>query len=721
VLVSDDVLDLEWQESVHHGLQDDALLPQMTWSDIQYLKVPGDGNCFYRAVCRGMSDPYGKVKRDIRGKAVQHRVAAKEYEESFGLRQQVVQYHRTWPAVLNSSETFPEDETPETWLVKQSEDGEWADQHAILATVEIIGRPILILCKNLNSGLAYEQAYWPVRYDADYESIITLRFDGELHYDLVDLGWLDHLTADLPNWNNEDAGHLVHKKPAAKASKAKASKPKPAQTPRLVARQLIKAVGAQAEKVDREVPLTKRHETTPPDTTYKSTRGHLDEERAWFLAGGIDPETQVPRRPASVSDATAPLYWDRFLYLVRFTDDALEERGSEKGSGKGVEKPSTVMEYLQTKFVQPWLQYYTEKSRWVEALAMEKPYTQAYIETLCRSIKAVAKTFVLPQKGKFTPEGQQYWDDLVTVCRNCKAKLRQNQPKHRDEVAVEDSSVPSGLVFLAKPVVNTSMLLARLENFEAKLSLLERKLAAKGRKQDMDTKKLRLKVAEHKRAHLAALLALWNTGRTKDLRLLVVNWDLRFVKIPGLPTHAVVDPCEFKTKYMKSDADLKEEPGKILHPKVRGLLDEYLTKWRDVLVRNLGKRSQYEPRFNDTEHGTGAEQCFTLFPGYWPDNQSKTFTDENLVKVLDAKERVIRKALGVSFTDDLIQKWGVDEVAVYQQFHHSGRIHKENYLRGRRNEVNGLQSFILKWGPMEAVSDLVPQSSPQKRKRPAKE
>ena len=62
-----------------------------------------------------------------------------------------------------------------------------------------------------------------------------------------------------------------------------------------------------------------------------------------------------------------------------------------------------------------------------------------------------------------------------------------------------------------------------------------------------------------KQAHLASLLLLWHSGRLSDVKNLVLNWDLRKVRIGGR-VHGVMDPVEFKTKCKAHSVDVREVP-----------------------------------------------------------------------------------------------------------------------------------------------------------------
>jgi hypothetical protein len=265
---------------------------------------------------------------------------------------------------------------------------------------------------------------------------------------------------------------------------------------------------------------------------------------------------------------------------------------------------------------------------------------------------------------------------------------------------------------------------------------MEQKLGTLGRRQDASTQKLRLQVAERKMALLASYLLVWHCGRAGDIRHLVMNWDIRWVKSPDGKKRAVMDPAEFKTKWRpvfamgldklaaswqfldcncknwtetttrthissnvvrQQPKDLGEDPGKILHPKVEMSFKDYLKRWRPILLRNLGPRAKYDVTFTDEKHGENASKCLTLFPGFWNDNQAATFVRRTFRPVLGCSERRVRKALAKVMDKHHGREWGVGEVAIHQQFHHSRDIHEKSYMRGLRNDVNEWQAWLLGW------------------------
>jgi hypothetical protein len=66
-------------------------------------------------------------------------------------------------------------------------------------------------------------------------------------------------------------------------------------------------------------------------------------------------------------------------------------------------------------------------------------------------------------------------------------------------------------------------------------------------------------------------------------------------------------------------------------------------------------------------------------------------------QVLGIKERKVRSLFIKELTPDRCEKFGVDKMAVAQQFHHSSEIQDKCYKSGMRNTLNKLQAHILNW------------------------
>ena len=112
-------------------------------------------------------------------------------------------------------------------------------------------------------------------------------------------------------------------------------------------------------------------------------------------------------------------------------------------------------------------------------------------------------------------------------------------------------------------------------------------------------------------------------------------------------------------------------------------------------MKNLGHRAKYD-RTSTIADGDGAQDCFTLFPGYCDENQKKTFSQDAIIKCLKHSTGKCRIALTKGITP-LAQKANVPQQAVHQLFNHSGKVHEESYLRAMRNEVNDVQLEAYGW------------------------
>ena len=68
-----------------------------------------------------------------------------------------------------------------------SEDGTWADEIGILATSHILGRAILVISLNENTGKLYHTLYGQ---EEPNQKVIPVFYNGINHYELVDAWWL---------------------------------------------------------------------------------------------------------------------------------------------------------------------------------------------------------------------------------------------------------------------------------------------------------------------------------------------------------------------------------------------------------------------------------------------------------------------------------------------------------------------------------------------------
>ena len=137
------------------------------------------------------------------------------------------------------------------------------------------------------------------------------------------------------------------------------------------------------------------------------------------------------------------------------------------------------------------------------------------------------------------------------------------KPKVREDLLVEDVEPEEeggpALVFVSKEHHSLQSILANLHVFEEKMDKKEVSVGRLGTRSDIQSSKERYELARMKQAHLASLLFLWHSGRLSDVKNLVLNWDLRKVKIGGR-FQWVMDAVEFKTKWGAHDIDGKEAP-----------------------------------------------------------------------------------------------------------------------------------------------------------------
>jgi len=150
-------------------------------------------------------------------------------------------------------------------------------------------------------------------------------------------------------------------------------------------------------------------------------------------------------------------------------------------------------------------------------------------------------------------------------------------------------------------------------------------------------------------------------------------------------------------------ADLKADPGKIFHARLEALLKDYLSRWRPVLLRNLGDRVKFDVVFTNEKFGPGADACYTLFPGFWGPNQGSSFVGRTFQKAIGCSERAARTAMSKAMDTDALPQFGVSEVALAQNEHHSVHVRQQTYRRGSRNTVNEMQGHVLGWNAASAV------------------
>ncbi|CAJ1443034.1 unnamed protein product, partial [Effrenium voratum] len=409
---------------------------------------------------------------------------------------------------------------------------------------------------------------------------------------------------------------------------------------------------------------------------------NLSADKSWFMSGAYVDD--VPLRDPGLSDKVAETYWARFLMLVEFVDQEVNN---------GVQLTNT-WDYLDCR---PWYQWYVDNEKFTKKTNTAKPYSPEYISSLTRAVRAIGRCFVGSPDD--SADVAAWWTGVTRLHLKAVAELKK-KPKVPKSLEVVSDEEGDGIVYVPPPKNDLAAIQARMHVFEEKMSAKEAVVNALGKRSDPAAQRERLLLAKMKQAHLASLLLLWHCGRLSDFRQVVVHWDIRKQKGPDGRIAWWMDPSDFKTKWRQSPADL--DPGKILHTKVQEALNAFLKRWRPILIKHLGPRAKYNVTFTDEKFGEGAGVCFCLFPGYWEDNQAHTCVQHTFQKVLGCSERAVRKALGNELPDWKAARWGVDMTAIHQNFHHSAEVHAKAYGRGKRNQVNPLQAHVLKWGDDDA-------------------
>ena len=318
-----------------------------------------------------------------------------------------------------------------------------------------------------------------------------------------------------------------------------------------------------------------------PSRRYRSLGKHLAAEREWFVKGAWDGP--VPLRDPSLSDGVAGDYFDRFLGLVQFVDD------------QGGERLETVYDYLDLTNIRPWLDYFVNTQRYVKKTDSYKAYTAQYLCSLVRALRALGRCFIgNPDSDNDAWDWFQGVKQILAkagrVRGKCSSSVKMSsvnamllfyslnkcccpelqavsdlrrKPKVREDLLVEDAEPEDegdpALVFVVKEHHDLQSILARLHVFEERMRKKEASVGRLGKRSDAQSAKERYELARMKQAHLASLLLLWHSGRLSAIKNLVLNWDLRKVKIGGR-VHWVMDPSEFKTKWRSHEMDVKEVP-----------------------------------------------------------------------------------------------------------------------------------------------------------------
>jgi hypothetical protein len=276
----------------------------------------------------------------------------------------------------------------------------------------------------------------------------------------------------------------------------------------------------------------------------RAAASNLDWEKDWWLQGAYD-ENGVPLRDANLSDSAAATYWDRVLGLVAFVDQSLR-RSSSVQEGDTECCLGSITDYLQIAHISEWFSWYSNNHKIVARTGASKPYSAAYLQTLAKVVKALARAFILPALGGGEgAAGQKYLGDVSRILAKCVADIKR-QPKQPQEAAIETKD---GLVYLERASNTLDAIKARLLTYEEKTAAMEKLLGAEGRKKGKPVQLLRLQIAERKQAILASSILLWHLGRVGDIRHVVVNWDLRQTKCQDGKLYWIMDPAENKTKW----------------------------------------------------------------------------------------------------------------------------------------------------------------------------
>ena len=151
-----------------------------------------------------------------------------------------------------------------------------------------------------------------------------------------------------------------------------------------------------------------------------------------------------------------------------------------------------------------------------------------------------------------------------------------------------------------------------------------------------------------------------------------------------------------KTQWRQSTAQQICDVGKEMHPRLQTLYEDYLHRHRPIIIANLGPRAKHDISFTDAKHGPGASKCFTLFPGFWAQSQTHSFSTRMFEAVLGSTERVVRKVQSKEFGAHR-KDWGLQPEAIAQQLHHSVQVDEAVYKQGLRNTCNEMQAWLYGW------------------------
>ena len=288
------------------------------------------------------------------------------------------------------------------------------------------------------------------------------------------------------------------------------------------------------------------------ETRLRSDGAHLQADEEWYVAGAVDP-TWARLRSARLSDKSAAIYWQRFLLYVAWVDE--RHQGAE-----GQNAYATAAEYLNIEDLELYFAHLGNEPV-IGSGGDKRPASSGWLDTVKRNLNSLCTCFVWPTLT------EEDWVQFKRRLDNAKAgslKGTQEQAtlKRRGDAWVLDVTRPEGGYWVRKPQCTLSGILARLELWEAATQAVEYKLA-RGKHDAGERAKLQLKLAEHKQALLCCSLLLWTCSRTKDLRLLVVNWDIIAERTPTGEFRVCVEPVHDKTHWRQDTASQVADVGKV--------------------------------------------------------------------------------------------------------------------------------------------------------------
>ncbi|CAE7204768.1 CPK28 [Symbiodinium sp. CCMP2592] len=315
------------------------------------------------------------------------------------------------------------------WLEKQKRNKTFSDSQVMRVLAEVLGRPIIALCKNMQTGFVYDEQHYPSDREMHGQYPIYVYYDGYIHYDRVDENWLYGLLASRGLSAAESAqGFVKEGEFVILAEGKKEGGKKRKGPPRLKSRKEIEPDGlVAADGDDAHVEEAKYIDPRTQLAGNLSSRRY----RAWDGA--------VPLRDPSLSDSVAESYFDRFLGLVQFVDDFNEGQVLE-----------SVWDYFALENVRAWLYWFLENPRQIKATGIQKAYTPSYLNSLVRTLRALGKCFV--GDPETDEDAAEWFKGLKLLLQKVVSELKRS-PKLRDGMVVEDEAeadAEGALVFLAK-------------------------------------------------------------------------------------------------------------------------------------------------------------------------------------------------------------------------------------------------------------------------------